>query len=85
MKSGSDLVGFHRGPSNSDEIRAGFRPIGIRQKPSRIRSAFYERCRFPMKSDTDLIENDRIHRSDWISWDCKRQIERFRYFRSLPV
>jgi hypothetical protein len=34
----------------------------------RIRSVFYERCRFPMKSDADPIENDRIYRSDWISW-----------------
>jgi hypothetical protein len=40
----------------------------IRQKPCRIRSVFYKRCRFPMKSDTDSIGNDRIHRSDWISW-----------------
>jgi hypothetical protein len=34
----------------------------------RIRSVFYERCRFPMKSDADSIENDRISWSDWISW-----------------
>jgi hypothetical protein len=68
MKSGSDLVGFHRGASNSD---------GIRQKPCRIRSVFYERCRFPMKSDTDSIGNDRIYRSDWISWDRGRGIETF--------
>jgi hypothetical protein len=56
--------GFHPVPLNSDEIRAGFRPMGIRQKPCRIRSVFYGRCRFPMKSDADPIENDRIHRSD---------------------
>jgi hypothetical protein len=60
-----DFTGF---PSHSDEIRIGFRPIGIRQKPCRIRSVFYERCRIPMKSDTDPTENDRIYKSDWISW-----------------
>jgi hypothetical protein len=27
----------------------------------RIRSVFYERCRFPMKSDADSMENDRIY------------------------
>jgi hypothetical protein len=50
MKSGSDLVGFHRVPSNSDEIRAGFRPIGIRQKPCRIRHILFrsDRIRPPM-------------------------------------
>ncbi len=68
MKSGSDLVGFHRAPLNSDEIWIGFRLKGIRQKPCWIRSVFYERCRIPMKSDTDLIENDRIYRSDRLTW-----------------
>jgi hypothetical protein len=49
-ESGSDLVGFHRVPSNSDEIRAGFRPIGIRQKPYRIRHKLFksDRIRPPM-------------------------------------
>jgi hypothetical protein len=46
----SDLVGFHRVPSNSDEIRAGFRPIGIRQKSCRIRHRLFrfDRIRPPM-------------------------------------
>jgi hypothetical protein len=46
----SDLVGFHRVPSNSDEILAGFRPIGIRQKPCRIRHRLFrsDRIRSPM-------------------------------------
>jgi hypothetical protein len=50
MKSGSDLVGFHRVSSNSDEIRAGFRPIGIRQKPCRIWHRLFgsDRIRPPM-------------------------------------
>jgi hypothetical protein len=50
MKSGSNLVEFHRVPSNSDEIRAGFRPIGIRQKPCRIRYRLFrsDRIRPPM-------------------------------------
>jgi hypothetical protein len=56
--------GFHPVPSNCDEIRTGFRPMGIRQKPCRIRSVFYERRRIPMKSDADPIGNDRIYRSD---------------------
>jgi hypothetical protein len=45
--------------SGSVEIR-----VGIRQKLYRIRSVFYEKCRIPMKSDADPIENDRICRSD---------------------
>jgi hypothetical protein len=69
MKSGSDLVGFHRVPLNSDEMGSGFRSKGIRQKTCRIRSVFYGRCRIPMKSDTDPIENDRIYRSDHLTWD----------------
>jgi len=60
--------GFHRVPLNSDEIRVGIRPTGIRQKLCRIRSVFHEKCRIPMKSDADPIENDRIFRSDWLSW-----------------
>ncbi len=72
MKFGSDLVGFHHAPLNFDEIRTGFRSKGIREKTCRIRSDFYERCRIPMKSDTDPIENDRIYRSDHLTWvpDC---------------
>jgi hypothetical protein len=41
----------------------------------RIRSVFYKRCRFPMKSDTNSIENDRIYRSHWISWVARHSKE----------
>jgi hypothetical protein len=36
-KPGQIRSEFHRVPSNSDEIRVGTRPMGIRQKPYRIR------------------------------------------------
>jgi hypothetical protein len=64
MKSDQIQPDFTVFPPHSDEIQIGFRPIGIRQKPCRIRSVFYERCRIPMKSDTDPTENDRIYKSD---------------------
>jgi len=68
LKSDQIRPGFHRVPSNYDEIRVGIRLKGIRQKLCRIRSVFYEKCRIPMKSDADPIENDRICRSDLLSW-----------------
>jgi hypothetical protein len=68
MKSESDLVGLHRAPLNSDEIRTGFQSKGIRLKPCWIRLVFYERCRIPIKSNTDPIKNDRIYRSDHLTW-----------------
>jgi hypothetical protein len=44
----------------SDAIRTGFRPIGIRQKPSRIRSFFHGRSRFPEQSGigSDVFRSD---------------------------
>jgi septal ring factor EnvC (AmiA/AmiB activator) len=46
----------------------------IRQKLCRIRSFFYEKCRIPMKSDVDPIKNDRICRSDWLSWETINEL-----------
>ena len=50
MKSNQIRPWFHRIPLNSDEIRVGFRPIGIRQKPCRIRQKLFRsgRIRPPM-------------------------------------
>jgi hypothetical protein len=60
---------FYRLLSNSDEIQVGIRLKGIRQKLSRVRSVFYGKCLIPMKSDAGPTENDRIYKSDWLSWD----------------
>jgi hypothetical protein len=70
----------------SDRVFLGFLSVGFRRGFCRIRSVFYEKCRIPMKSNTDPIENDRICRSDWLSWtfsNLKKDIYFFKYIVKL--